>query len=95
MKTFTIISIIILSFVIIWLFDRLLHYSFKLWKYKKYGPPPSTGMYYDAELGSINGEIDNRGKYICDDCGQRFKTPRELKVHLRRKKIDKISNGRI
>jgi hypothetical protein len=95
METFLVISIIVLAIIICFLINKLISIGFELWRYKKFGPPPSTGMYYDAELGSINGEIDNRGKYICDDCGQRFKTPRELKIHLRRKKIDKISNGRI
>ena len=50
------------------------------------------GMYYDTRLGSINGEVDNRGKYVCDCCDKRFKTTRGLKTHLRRVKIDKIRN---
>lgn len=61
--------------------------------YQKYGEP-NNGMYYDAELGSINGEVDNRGKYICDCCQKRFKTPKELKVHLRLKKIKNIKKAK-
>jgi len=87
---FKIVLIIVLSIIIIVLFDFLIKTIFKIIALIKYGEPPSSGMYYDAELGSINGEIDNRGKYICECCQKRFKTPRELKVHLRLKKIKKI-----
>jgi len=57
--------------------------------YRKYGEP-STGMYYDAELGSINGEVDNRGKFICNCCQKRFKKEKDLRLHLRLQKITKI-----
>jgi len=85
-----IILVIILSIVIIVLFNFLIKTIFRIIYLIKYGEPTSTGMYYDAELGSINGEVDNRGKYICDCCQKRFKTPRELKVHLRMKKMKRI-----
>jgi hypothetical protein len=88
-----VIIIIVLSIIVCFLINKLIELGFELWRYKKFGPPPSTGMYYDAKLGSINGEVDNRGKYICDECEQRFKTKRELNVHLRKKKLNKIKNG--
>jgi len=85
-----IVIIIILSVVLCILFNFLIKIIFKIINLIKYGEPPSTGMYYDAELGSINGEIDNRGKYICECCEKRFKTTRELKIHLRLRKIKQI-----
>jgi len=85
-----IILLIVLSIMILVLFNFLIKTFFRIKDLIKYGEPKSTGMYYDAELGSINGEVDNRGKYICECCQKRFKTPRELKVHLRLKKIKKI-----
>jgi len=63
---------------------------FKIIDLIRNGTTPSTGMYYDAELGSINGEVDNRGKFICDGCQKRFKTKGELKVHLRSHKLKNI-----
>jgi len=82
--------LILLSIAIIILSNFLIKTIFKIIHLKKYGSPPSTGMYYDAELGSINGEIDNRCKYICECCEKRFKTNRELKTHLRLRKIKQI-----
>lgn len=58
----------------------------------KHGESPSIGMYYDAELGSINGEVDNRGKFICESCEKRFKTEKQLIVHLRKHKINKLKS---
>lgn len=86
--------IITVIFIVIMcvLLNFLIKTIFRLRDLIKYGEPPSTGMYYDAELGSINGEIDNRGKYICDCCEKRFKTQKELKVHLRKTKIEKLKN---
>ena len=85
-----ILLLIVLSIIILVLFNFLIKTIFRIKDLIKNGPPSATGMYYDTELGSINGEVDNRGKFICDCCQKRFKTPKELKVHLRTKKIKKI-----
>lgn len=86
---FIIVMTGIISFILIPVIFRSIG---KIRYYRKHGEP-STGMYYDAELGSINGEVDNRGKYICECCQKRFKTKKELTLHLRWIKIKSLKGN--
>ena len=90
LSAISIIILIILFILLLILIPILINHIFRLIYWKRDNANKPIGMYYDAKLGSINGEVDNRGKFICDCCKKRFKHKRELTMHLRFQKIRRI-----